>query len=86
MEKIELEFDEQTIERARQLALQRQTSLEEWLKTIVQQLVTVWSSPTLTAWELEKEFIRQRMANSSSTTPTKRNWTREDIYNARLPG
>jgi hypothetical protein len=86
MQKIELEFDEQTLERARQLAMHRQISLEEWLKTIVKQLVTVWSSPTLTAWELEKEFIHRRMANSSSTISVERNWTREDIYNARLPG
>lgn len=86
MQKIELEFDEQTLKRARQLALRHQTSLEEWLKNIVKQLVAAGPSPTLTAWEMEKAFIHQRMAGRISASSGERNWTREDIYNAQLPG
>ena len=84
MQKIELEFDEQTLERARQLTLLRQTTLEEWLKSMVNQLVVSGLASTLTAWEMEKTFIHQRMANSPSAPTSERSWTREDIYNARF--
>ena len=84
MQKIELELDEQTLERARQLTQLRQTTLEEWLKSMINQLVMTGLDSTLTAWEMEKTFIRQRIANSPSAPSSTRSWTREDIYNARF--
>lgn len=86
MQKIELELDEQTIERARHLAEFRHTTLEEWLKTIIKQLVVAWSATPLTPWEQEKEFVRQRMLKGPLSASDRRTWTREEIYDARFAG
>jgi hypothetical protein len=86
LQKIELELDEQTVERARHLAELRHTTLEEWLKTMINQMVVAWSSTTSTNWEQEKKFIRQRMAKGPLPTSDRRTWTREEIYDARLSG
>jgi len=86
LQKIELELDEQTIEQARQLAELRHTTLEAWLKAIIKQSVEAGTVTTLTAWEQEKEFIRQRMSKGSLPASGERTWTREEIYDARFAG
>lgn len=86
MQKIELELDEQTFERARQLAKLRHTRLEDWLQTIIKQMVVAWPTTTTTAWELEKAFIQQRLAKGPLPNPGQRRWTREEIYDARFTG
>ena len=86
MQKIELELDDQTLEQARQLAELRHTTLEEWLRVMIEQLVAGWSVTTLTAWEQEKAFIQQRIAKGPLPDSGGRNWRREEIYDARFAG
>ena len=84
MQKIELELDEQTIERARQLAELRHTGLEDWLQSLIKQMVVTWPTTASTAWELEKAFIQQRMAKGPLPGSGQRRWARAEIYDARL--
>lgn len=86
MQKVELNLDEQTIERAAQLAEQNHTTLEDWLQSLIKQMVVAWPATDLSAWELEKEFIQQRIAKGPLPDSGHRRWSREEIYNARLTG
>lgn len=86
MQRIELELDEQTFEQVRQLAKRRQTRLEDWLQQFIKQMVVTLPPTVSTAWELEKEFIRERIAKGPLTGSEQRQWTRAEIYNARFTG
>jgi hypothetical protein len=59
MKRIELELDEETLERARQLAAARQCSLEELIRDLLQQVQQLPQDPYLGMLADEPELIDQ---------------------------
>ena len=66
MEKIELQFDEQTLARALKLAVSRQCTLEELIREIIEQLEVseVANEPFLGMFADEPELIDQIMVSA----------------------